>query len=412
MRDIIKQRTPWVLLNYGFRPFFLLNGIFAAVIIALWLARLHGAVALGAGQNPILWHAHELLFGFGGAAIAGFLLTAVSAWTGRIPVQGAKLGLLVAAWLLGRLAMTWEGESVAWLTALLELSFPVLLAAVVLREVVAGKSRNNYFLAGVVCLFPVTDLLYHLGYIGVLNSSIALIAIYLVLHLVMVLITLIGGRIIPSFTANWLRARQEKPLPRSAAWLERTIIPLTVAVALADIWSPLPAVTGILALCAALAHGWRLANWRGLATWSEPLLAVLHLGYAWLVIGYGLLGSAELTAAVPRSAALHALTMGAMGTMILAVMSRVALGHTGRSLHAAHLTVTAYALVSLAAGLRITAPLTGAGYMALIDLSGAVWIAAFAIFSWVYWPILLRPRVDGKPERHTPVKGKQRLANH
>jgi uncharacterized protein involved in response to NO len=396
MHNSVKQRTPWVLFNYGFRPFFLLNGIFAALVIVLWLARLRGAVPVGAGHNPMLWHAHELLFGFGGAAIAGFLLTAVSAWTGRLPVQGAKLGLLVATWLLGRVAMAWGEALAAELTILLELSFPVFLAAVVIREIVAGKSRNNYFLAVVIALFPLADLLYLLGYTGILNSSVALIAIYLVLHLVMVLITLIGGRIIPSFTANWLRARQEKRLPRSAAWLERTIIPLTVAVALADIWSPLPAVTGVLALCAALAHGWRLANWRGLATWPEPLLGVLHLGYAWLVVGYGLLGSAELTAAVPRSAALHALTVGAMGTMILAVMSRVALGHTGRPLHAARLTVAAYALVSLAAGLRIAAPLSGSGYMALIDLSGGVWIVAFAIFSWIYWPILLGPRVDGK----------------
>jgi uncharacterized protein involved in response to NO len=319
-----------------------------------------------------------MLFGFVMAAMAGFLLTAVAQFTGRPPIRGALLAGLFLAWLAGRLAMALSPVLGVAVVAVLDLSFPLLLAALVAREIVASANWPNLVLVAVLGLLTIADGVFHGARAGLLDVAPATV-VRDTLHLAALMITLIGGRIIPAFTRNWLAARDRAPLPVSRRPLE------------ALVGAP-SALSGTLAVLAGLVHAARLAGWRGLATWREPLLLVLHLGYAWLAFAYLVLGAALLDAGPSLSAGVHALTVGAMGTMVLAVMSRVALGHTGRALHASAPTVVGYALLTAAALLRMAATL-GAG-LSMIYLSGALWIAAFALFVGVYWSALTGPRVD------------------
>ena len=389
---------PWTILNYAFRPFFLLNGLFAVVAVLLWTLTLHGA---GLSNRPIdwsYWHGHEMIVGFAVAAIAGFVLTAVATWTDRQPVQGPTLGWLVATWLTGRLAMALAGVLPAWSIAVLDLAFPVFLCALVSREVIKGGSARNYPIAVITGIIVLLDAVYHLGAAQILPGA-DRVALYLLIHLILLLITVIGGRIVPNFTTNWLRARGVNRLPQIHRPVEIAIIPITIAAGIAATFEPIAPVTGILALVAAVVHGLRLYSWRGLATVNEPLLFVLHIAYLWLPIGYLLMCLAAFKVFIPPTAALHALTMGGVGSMVLAMTTRVGLAHTGRALHAARLTVIAYVVLTIASMIRVVSPLVGDGYLALIDLSAAGWIVSFGIFSWVYWPVLTRPRADEKPER-------------
>lgn len=386
---------PWTLLSYAFRPFFLLGAVFGIVAIALWLAMLHAPGLVPVARDAVAWHAHEMLFGFAGAAIAGFLLTAVATWTGRPPVTGRLLGALVAAWLAGRAAMLLGSGLPSVLVALVDLAFPALLAFIATREIVAGGSRRNFGIAGVVTAFAVLDGLFHLGYSGLWPGADRM-ALYLTAHGLLVLITVIGGRIIPTFTGNWLRQRGDTRPPRSRPRVETLLIPLAILAGIADSIPGPALVAGVLSLAAAVLHGLRLSGWRGLAAAREPLVLILHVAYAWLPVGYVLLGLTALGLPLPRSAALHALTMGGVGTMILAITTRVALGHTGRALAAAPLTTVAYVVLNIGVLVRILSPLAPGAYLSLIDTAALAWLITFSLFLMVYWPILTQPR------RNTP----------
>jgi len=385
------QGRPWTVLSYAFRPFFLLGSLFGIVAILLWVAMLHAADFVPAAQDPVAWHAHEMLFGFAGAAIAGFLLTAVATWTSRPPVAGALLGALVVAWITGRAAMLLGTRLPDLVVALADLAFPVLLAAIATREIVAGGSRRNFGIAGVLTAFAILDVVFHLGQSGTWPGA-DRTALYLIVHGLLLLITVIGGRIIPNFTANWLRHRGDARPPRSWPWVERLLIPLVILAGIADsVPAPAP-LAATLAFAAAALHALRLSGWRGQAAAREPLVVILHVAYAWLPVGYLLLGLTALGLPLPRSAALHALTMGGISTMILAVATRVALGHTGRALVAAPLTTVAYAILSVGVLVRILSPLATGWYLTLIDVAAAAWLVAFGLFTVVYWPILTQPR--------------------
>jgi uncharacterized protein involved in response to NO len=356
----------------------------------LWLATLHGADWQPAVADPVVWHAHEMLFGFAGAAIAGFLLTAVATWTGRQPVSAATLGTLVAAWIAGRVAMA-AGQSWPYpAVAIADLAFPVLLAGLAMREIFGGGSRRNFGIAGVIAVFAVLGGVFHLGVAGIWPGA-ERVALFLTAHGLLVLITVIAGRIIPAFTGNWLRSRGISRLPQSRAWLEVVIIPVAVLAGVSDSVAAPAMIVAVLSIAVAILHGLRLSDWQGRAAAGEPLVLILHVAYAWLPIGYLLLGLVALGLPVPRSAALHALTMGAVGTMILAVATRVALGHTGRALTASPPTVAAYLVLNAGVLVRVLSPLAPDSYLALIDVAAASWIAAFGLFLWVYWGILTRP---------------------
>jgi uncharacterized protein involved in response to NO len=339
------------------------------------------------------WHGHEMVVGFGMAAMAGFALTAVATWTDRPPVRGTWLGVLVFFWLLGRLAMLAATQVPYWLVASVDAIFPFLLALLLGREVVGGNSRRNYPIVGIVLILAILNLLYHLGALRILPGMDRL-ALYFLIHLVLVMITVISGRIIPNFTANWMRARGHERLPENRPFTDRVTVAATIAVGVSASLTSFGPVTGVLALVAALSHAVRLARWRGLTTTSEPLLFVLHVAYLWLPVGYALTALAAFGLVFTTTAALHALTMGVIGNMILAVTSRVALAHTGRSLHAPRLIVIAYAVLNAAVIARVLSQLNSSLYVELIDLSAMGWIVTFAIFTWVYWPVLTRPRVD------------------
>ena len=382
------------ILAVGFRPFFLGAGLWAAGAVALWLAQLAGWPALPSAFDPIAWHAHEMLFGYVTAVIAGFLLTAIPNWTGRLPVCGRQLGGLFALWCAGRVAIgvsAWIGPAPA---AALDLAFPAALCAVVLREIAAGDNWRNLPVAAIVAVLAASNGLVHLEVLGLAPTQYlgADLGLRLGIAAVAVLIMLVGGRVVPSFTRNWLAKRGEAMLPRPFGRLDRLAVAATVAAGLAWTFAPEAPASGALALLAAALGGARLAGWRGHRTRAEPLVWVLHLGYAWLVAGFALLGAAVLVPALPQSAALHALTAGAMGTMTLAIMTRATLGHSGRALTAGPGTAAIYALVGAAALMRVLAPLTALDAALLFGLSGLAWIGAFALFVILYGPLLVGRR--------------------
>jgi uncharacterized protein involved in response to NO len=380
-------------MSYAFRPFFLLNGLFAIAVILVWLMALHGIGLAPIPATMLYWHGHEMVIGFAMAAMAGFVLTAVATWTDRPPLQGKLLGVLVFSWLLGRMAMMAATQLPYFLVASVDTIFPFLLAFLVGREVVEGGSHRNYAIVGIITILAVLNLLYHLGALQIL-AGMDRLALYFMIHLLLLMITVIAGRIIPNFTANWLRAQGHERLPENHRLSDGITMAATLATGVSVSLTPFGPVTGILALVAALSHAVRLARWRGLATTSEPLLFVLHVAYLWLPVGYALTALAAFGLVFPATAALHALTMGAIGNMILAVTSRVALAHTGRSLHAPRLIVLAYAILNAAVIARVLSPLNSSLYVEMIDLSALGWIVTFAIFTGVFWPILTRPRVD------------------
>jgi uncharacterized protein involved in response to NO len=383
------------LLAYGFRPFFLLAAFYAAFAIPVWLILMIDAGALPTALAPMQWHAHEMIFGFVLAGIMGFYLTAVPNWTGAPPLRGAALGILVALWLAARAAMWLSGVLPAGAVALLAIAPPLGLAVFVLPTLARARQRRNLMFLVIPLALAGAILLVHLEPLGWTDDS-ARTGLQLGIDLALLLITVIGGRIVPTFTANALKARGDGVLPRSVGWLDRLAILSVAALLVADLTEHALGI-GIAALAAAVLNALRLAGWRPLRTLGTPLLWVLHLGYGWLVAGFALKAVAALTDALPASAALHALTIGAVGTMMLAVMSRAALGHTGRPLVAQPATVAAYGLVSLAALLRIAAAVSPEWYLPLVQAAGVLWSLGFALFLWDYAPILLRPRIDGKP---------------
>jgi uncharacterized protein involved in response to NO len=325
------------LLTAGFRPLFLAAASWSAVSLAAWLSLLGGGIDLPSRFDPLSWHIHEMLFGFVMAAVGGFLLTAIPNWTNRPPVAGIPLLVLLALWLLGRLACLASAVIPAWLAPVVDLAYPIALEVVAAKELFAVGNRRNYPLLAPVMLLAIANLLMHLEVLGIAIPE--GLGWRLGISVVIVLISVIGGRIVPTFTRNWLTARSDSRVPPPAGLLDRLALGTLHAGMIA--WTFLPdwqPIGGLLLIAAAL-NAVRLARWSGIATIREPLLLILHVGYLWLVTGVALLGSSLLTDAIPTAAAVHALTAGAMGTMILAVMTRATLGHTGNALHANTTTI-------------------------------------------------------------------------
>lgn len=382
-------RNP-AILSQGFRPFFLVAGLWAATAVALWIVMLTTGFTLPSRFDPVAWHIHEMFFGFVMAAIAGFLLTAIPNWTRRLPVSGPPLALLAGLWFLGRIACMGSALAPAWIAAAADLSFPVALAGVAGREIIAGRNWRNLSTLAPVIVLGVANLLMHLEAGGVLlppglGGRIALAA-------TIVLISVMGGRIIPSFTRNWLAKRAGEELPAPHGWIDRAA--LGVLHAGLFMWAFVPDFlgAGLVILFGAALNLWRLLRWRGAATSAEPLLFILHIGYAWLVLGVVLLGLTSVGANLPPGAAIHALTAGAIGTMILAVMTRVSRGHTGRELSSDRVTSLLYVLVTAGAIARVAAAFSVDWMMTLLVAASVLWIAAFGGFVLSYGPMLLRRR--------------------
>lgn len=372
------------LFSFGFRPFFFFGAIWSAVVVPLWLfSYFHG----GSAALTREWHIHEMIFGFLGAVIAGFLTTAVPNWTGRMPVIGLPLGGLVSLWVLGRIAMLFE-EVLGPATAVIDSLFLLTFAAVIWREVLAGRNWRNLPFCGLISLFALANVAFHLP-IGAAVD----VGVRLALGAATVLIGLIGGRIVPSFTRNWMKARSLTPEPALFGNVDRAALGLTVVGAGLWVIAPQSLLTGFALMLAGLAQLVRVARWRGWRAAGEPLVWILHVGYGWLGAALLLLGGASLAPdLVPRTAGIHALTAGAVGVMTLAVMTRATRGHTGRPLAAGAATTAIYLAINAAALLRVAGPFSGASQTLLLTASGLVWTLAFGGFAAAYGRMLLLPR--------------------
>ena len=326
-----------------------------------------------------------MLFGFVGAVIGGFLLTAVPNWTGRLPIAGWPLGGLFALWSAARLALLFSADIGPWPAVILDVGFFLVLGLVAAREVLQANNRNLP-VVGMILLFGLADALDYLCTSGAIPFPD--LGWQLAISIVVVLISLIGGRIIPSFTRNWMAKRGIKDgLPTQPGRFDLFVIAATAVALLAWLSGPAETLIGIVLLAAAALQGARWLRWRGYRTFPDPLVLILHVGYAWVPVGLALLGL-SLTGLVPRSAAIHALTAGAMATMILAVMTRASLGHTARELKANAATVAVYLLVTAGAVLRVTASLRLIDYNMGIEIAGVAWGAAFLLFLIAYAPVL------------------------
>jgi uncharacterized protein involved in response to NO len=332
---------------------FLGAGSWAIIVLVLWLAMFFGYAQLPTRFDPVSWHIHEMLFGFVMAAVAGFLLTAIPNWTGRLPVRGPRLVALAGLWLLGRLVCLISSELPAWLPATADLAFPVTLLLVATREIIAGRNWRNLPMTTPLAAFVVADLLMHLES---LNQPVPTgLGWRLALAAPIILISVIGGRIIPSFTRNWLSKRKSPHLPAVPNRYDTACVVVLTAAFLLWACAPNHRPIGGLLVIASLMHGARLRRWAGWRSRSEPLLFILHVGYMWVVVGTGLLGLSIFDIGVPTSSAIHALTAGAIAVMILAVMPRVTLGHTGRELTADGASVVVFVLINLSAITRVCA---------------------------------------------------------
>lgn len=381
--------------SLAFRPFFLAASLWSAAAIALWVGLFvtgQTLPTLPSRFDPLTWHIHAMLFGFVYAAIAGFLLTAIPNWTGRPPIRGAALAGLAVVWLFGRVICLVSMLVPLWFATVIELAFPFLLCAVAGREIIAAQNWRNLMMPIPIAVLGIADLLMHLELAGIalpagLGWRLAIVGI-------IALITAIGGRIIPAFTRNWLIKQGQLALPAGHGLIDRIAL-ATLHTGLLG-WAFLPTVRPIggLLILAALLNLWRLARWRGLATVSEPLLVALHVGYLWVVLGAALLGASVLTDTIPEASAIHAFTAGAIGTMVLAVMTRVSRGHTGRPLEANRTTIVIYAAVILAGATRVAAALAVESTMVLLQISALLWVAAFLLFALAYGPMLVSPRAD------------------
>jgi uncharacterized protein involved in response to NO len=377
-------------LSFGFRPFFLMAGAWPVVSVPVWVLAYLGIEPF-AGAIGRDWHVHEMLFGYLAGVMAGFLLTAVPNWTGRLPVIGAPLAGLAGLWLAGRFAMLVAPAS-AW-AAVVDAAFLVVFAALVWREVLAGRNWRNLPVCGLVSLLAAANIVVHLR--GA-YPDLALGGERAALGVAAVMIALIGGRVTPSFTRNWLMGRKAAALPAAASRFDLGVVIATAVAAAAWIVAPDMRLAGAALALAGAANLVRLARWRGEASLSEPLVWILHAGYAWLGLALMLLGGSALAPEViPRSAGIHALTAGAIGVMTMAMMTRAILGHTGRSRVAGRGGLAIYLLLNAGAALRIAAAFLPAEQALLLGLSSAAWCGGFAAFTALYGPMLVAPRRGG-----------------
>ncbi len=383
---------PAALWTFAFRPFFLATSLWSVAALALWIVMLFTGQPLPSRFDPLRWHIHEMLFGFVPAAIAGFMLTAIPTWTGRRALQGTPLMCLAALWLLGRVACLWSAQLPLWLAAGVDLAFPIVLCTLAARDIVAARSWRNLPMPLPIAVLGAADVLMYLEVAGVvvppgLGWRLGLAAI-------IILVSAVAGRIIPSFTRSWLTQRGVASVsPAVRSTIDRLGMAALHTGLIGWAFEPGSRSVGALLLVAAVLALYRLLRWQGYATLAEPLLAVLHLGYGWVVVGVALLGASMLGTAVTLAAAVHAFTAGAVGTLVLAVMTRVSLGHTGRPLQADRVTGLIYAVISVAAATRVLASLAIAAFLPLIAASAALWITGFALFAVRYGPMLLAPRV-------------------
>lgn len=389
----LRRRLDYVgpaIFSYGFRPFFLGGTVWAALSMVLWLPQYLGDIALPTAFDPLDWHIHEMIYGYVAATVAGFLLTAIPNWTGRLPVNGYPLAGLFALWLAGRVAIAGSAIWGAWLAAVIDVAFLLTFAAVAFGEVVAGKNWRNLRVLVVLGVLIAGNIVFH---VEAIRRGHADYGIRIGIAALIGLIMLVGGRIVPSFTRNWLVRNNPGRLPRAFSRYDAVTIGES-ALALAC-WIALPqsSVSGIALIIAGLLQTLRHLRWAGDRTLADRLVLVLHVAYAFVPIGFLLLGAAILWPSIwPASAGIHAWTAGAVGLMTLAVMTRASLGHTGQELVASAPTQAIYLCAFVAALVRVIAAFEPS--TALLYAAGLAWFLAFGGFAVFFGPLLMgRPPV-------------------
>ena len=378
------------ILQNSFRSFFIVAGIWATLAVPFWILNYFGLLIVADNFDILLWHQHEMLYGFIAAAITGFILTAIPNWTGRLPIKNKPLGFLVFLWIVGRIGFLTISIFGAKVVALMDLPFLIVLVLVILREIVSGKNWRNLPVIILISLFTLGNILVHLQLLDVIES--AELGIRLSIFVLSILLALIGGRIVPNFTRNWLSQNQVNRFPSGAGIFDKVCLVSLVVFVIAQIITPYHQLTSLLSLLAGLLHGIRLIRWKVWLTLSEPLIWILHVGYMWLSVALVLIGLAGLTDFVPYTSSYHALTIGAFSTMILGVMTRVSLGHTGRTLKATFGTTTIYVFITIASVLRVSESFLNDSRNLILSFSGIFWTLSFALFVFIYFPILTQPR--------------------
>lgn len=374
------------LLSYGFRPFFLLGSIYAGLAILVWLPAFYGELSLHSAFAPRDWHVHEMLYGYLPAVITGFLFTAIPNWTGRLPIQGKPLFVLVLVWIAGRVGVAISAD-VGWLpAAVIDAGFLALIVAATAREILAGKNWRNLKVVALVSLLLVGNSAFHLE--AHFNGT-ADYGVRIGIAVVVLLIALIGGRIIPSFTRNWLARENPGRLPSPFGPVDVAIVAVSAAALLAWLFLQDGPVVGIALGFAGLLHLVRLGRWAGDRTLADRLVLILHVGYFFVPLGF-LLAAAAAFSLLPGSAGIHAWMAGAAGITTLAVMTRASLGHTGQPLVATWPTQAIYAAAVVAAVARICAAVEPSRSDVLLHLAAGAWAAAFLGFGVAFGPALLR----------------------
>lgn len=384
------SRTGPIILSYGFRPFFLAAGIWGMLAMVLWVAALGFDLEIGGSYGRAAWHGHEMLFGYSSAALAGFLLTAVPNWTGRLPVAGLPLAGLLGLWVAGRLALLCPDILGLVPSTAIDAVFLPTLLAVCAREIVAGKKWKDLKILAAIAVLTCANASFHLFNLAGWGTELpgrGAVAGY------MLLIMIIGGRILPSFTRNWLAKNGAHRFPAPYGRFDTMAIVIGLGALASWVWNAETLATGVLGLAAGLLHLVRLYRWRGWECAREPLVLVLHIAYGFVAAGLAGIGAAALGYFQPV-AAMHILTVGGIGTMTLAVMSRASRGHTGLALQASRLTVCSYVAIAIATLLRPVAWILPDSEMLLLEAAGAAWVIAFALFTFEYAPILLFRRKE------------------
>ncbi|MEH6774383.1 MAG: NnrS family protein [Cereibacter changlensis] len=377
------------LFSYGFRPFFLGAALFALGVVPVWMLAYSGRLTLGGPFAPLDWHIHELLFGYTSAVLAGFLFTAVPNWTGRMPTRGLPLIVLVVLWCLGRLAVAGAFGLSPLMVLLIDAAFLAAVAAMVVAEIVAGKNWGNLKVVIPVGIYLAANVTFHLEAMLTGSSDIGR---RLGFAVVAFLIMLIGGRIIPSFTRNWMVKQGVTPLPAPFGRFDGLcLIAAAVAMLLWTVW-PEAVVSALCLVAAAVLHALRLSRWHGERTWPSPLLLMLHLAYLFLPLGLLATALAGL-GLLPTATGMHLLGIGSTGGMTVAVMMRASLGHTGRALEAGRLLTTGFVCVALAALVRVVLPDAEIAGIGGLWIAAALWVAGFGLFVWRIGPVLLRPKL-------------------
>ncbi len=378
-------------LSLGFRPFFLVAAIWAVLGMVIWILILARILTdLPIAQDPVSWHAHELLFGYLSAVIAGFLLTAVPNWTGRPPLAGIPLLVLLIVWIFGRIAVLLSAMLPALVVLLADISFMLALGCVVLQDIVSARNWKNLVVIAILGVFVAGNAMFHLQ---AFDRGHVAFGIRLGLAAVIMMIAVIGGRVIPAFTRNWLKAKNCDALPAQFGLLDKLALLVTFAVLLMWVLRPSSPATGYALFAGGLLQVGRLLRWQGFKTLSEPLVWILHIGYLFVALGMFAMGGRILWENLLIFASAHHFWLvGGVGIMTLGMMTRVTLGHTGRKLTAGAATFAMYAFVIAAVMLRALASLVFEQVVAMWVVAGVFWCCGFGLFLCVYSPMLWQLR--------------------